>query len=290
MIKESELKKFISLAKEITNTLPKYNSKFSNRIYDNHQKIIILVFRQKLKMTYRSIARFLGFSYEARKLIGLNRVPDHSTLVKFAKRISASLLSSLIKIKEAEIVAVDSSGFETESMSYYYRSIYNAKDKQKTRRYAKLSIAIDAKKQFVLAQKIRLGPRNDNIDFKEILKHISAKFVVADKGYDSKTNRRFVLNNLKAYPHIPYRKLTGRNYERLGVPLKFDEKIYHQRSKVETVFSVIKRKYGSMIKSRSFETQKKEIICRLIAYNIDRQIILSVLIIGIHQSQNSREC
>ena len=74
-------------------------------------------------------------------------------------------------------------------------------------------------------------------------------------------------------------------YEKLGVPLKFDEKIYHQRSKVETVFSVIKRKYGSSVLSRSFETQKRELLLRMIAYNIDRKIILSLVIIGIHQSQ-----
>ena len=90
---------------------------------------------------------------------------------------------------------------------------------------------------------------------------------------------------MRAYPHIPYRKISGRNYERAGVPLKFNKKIYHQRSKVETVFSVIKRKYGSWILSKSFETQKKELLFRLVAYNIDRKIILSVLvIIGIHQS------
>jgi hypothetical protein len=47
---------------------------------------------------------------------------------------------------------------------------------------------------------------------------------------------------------------------------------------------VIKRKYGSWILSRSFETQKKEVILRMIAYNIDRKIILSFVIRGIHQS------
>ena len=118
------------------------------------------------------------------------------------------------------------------------------------------------------------------------MKNIKCKFVVADKGYDSKSNRYFVLRDMKAYPHIPYRKISGINYERAGVPLIFDEKIYHQRSKVETVFSVIKRKYGCFVLSKSFETQKKEILIRMIAYNIDRKLILSLVIIGIHQSPN----
>ncbi|PIN91422.1 hypothetical protein COU56_05265, partial [Candidatus Pacearchaeota archaeon CG10_big_fil_rev_8_21_14_0_10_31_9] len=61
--------------------------------------------------------------------------------------------------------------------------------------------------------------------------------------------------------------------------------IYHQRSKVETVFSVIKRKYGCFVLSKSFDTQKKELLFRMVAYNIDRKIILSLVIRGIHQSQ-----
>jgi len=89
---------------------------------------------------------------------------------------------------------------------------------------------------------------------------------------------------MKAYPHIPYRKISGRNYEKAGVLLIFDEKIYHQRSKVETVFSVIKRKYECFVLSKTFETQKRELLLRMIAYNIDRKLILSLVIIGIHQS------
>ena len=61
---------------------------------------------------------------------------------------------------------------------------------------------------------------------------------------------------MKAYSHISYGKMSGRTYEKAGVPLKFDKKIYHQRSKAETVFSVIKRKYGSFVLSKSFEIQR----------------------------------
>ena len=90
---------------------------------------------------------------------------------------------------------------------------------------------------------------------------------------------------MNAYPHIPYRKISGYTYERGRRKIKLNKKIYHQRSKVETVFSVIKRKYGSFILSKSFETQKKELLIRLITYNIDRKLIISLVIIGIHQSR-----
>ena len=285
MDKKSELFKFLVSARKLINKFPRYNSKFSNKIYDNHQKMIILVFRQKMRMTYRGIVKFFRFSGLARALLNLKCVPDHSTLVKFHKRIRTTMLDALLCKKKIKISAIDASGFETSHMSYYYANVWNRQDKRKYRRYLKVSIAIDTDSQYILSQKIRLGPRNDNIDFESVMKNVNCKYVVADKGYDSKSNRYFVLRNMKAYPHIPYRKISGRNYERTGVPLKFDNKIYHQRSKVETVFSVIKRKYGCFVLSKSFETQKKELLLRIIAYNIDRKIILSLtLIIGIHQS------
>jgi len=284
MFKQSELYKFLASARNLVSKIPKYNSKFSNKIYDNHQKMIILVFRQKMKMTYRGIVRFFKFSYLARALLNLKRIPNHSTLVKFHKRIRSTMIDSLLCKKEVITSAIDGSGFETSHMSYHYANVWNRQDKRKYRRYLKLSIAIDTDSQYILSQKIRIGPRNDHIDFDKVMKNVKCKFVVADKGYDSKKNRYFVLRNMKAYPHIPYRKISGRNYERAGVPLIFDKKIYHQRSKVETVFSVIKRKYGSWILSKSFETQKKELLFRLIAYNIDRKLILSLVILGFHQS------
>lgn len=284
MKKISELKTFLVSARKLINRIPKFSSKFSNKIYDNHQKMIILIFRQKMRMTYRGIVKFFRFSGLARALLNLKSVPDHSTLVKFHKRIKTAILDGLLCKKQVKTSAIDSSGFETNHMSYHYANVWNCQDKRKYRRYLKASIAIDTDSQYILSQKIRLGPRNDNIDFESVMKNIDCKYVVADKGYDSKSNRYFVLRKMKAYPHIPYRKISGKNYERAGIPLKFDKKIYHQRSKVETVFSVIKRKYGSFVLSRSFETQKKELLLRLVTYNIDRKIILSLVIIGIHQS------
>lgn len=241
-----------------------------------------------MKMTYRGIVKFFKFSGLARALLKLKSVPHHTTLVKFHKRIKASMLDSLLCKKHVKISAIDASGFDTCHMSYHYANVWNRQDKRKHRRYLKVSIAIDTDSQYILTQKIRLGPRNDHIDFVPVMKDVKCNYVVADKGYDSKKNRYFVLRDMKAYPHIPYRKMSGRTYERAGVPLKFDKRIYHQRSKVETVFSVIKRKYGSYALSHSYETQKKEVIIKMIAYNIDRKIILSTLVIvGFHQSRVS---
>jgi len=51
----------------------------------------------------------------------------------------------------------------------------------------------------------------------------------------------------------------------------FDGKHYQKRSKVETILSIIKRKYGSCLKTKSFDDQKKK------SYANDRLIKISAL-------------
>jgi len=39
----------------------------------------------------------------------------------------------------------------------------------------------------------------------------------------------------------------------------FDQARYHQRNKVETLFSVLKRKFGEALKARKYQEQIKEL-------------------------------
>ncbi|AKB49499.1 Mobile element protein [Methanosarcina barkeri str. Wiesmoor] len=50
----------------------------------------------------------------------------------------------------------------------------------------------------------------------------------------------------------------------------FDKKVYNSRSVVETVFSIIKRKFGEIVKARKFYNQVKEIKIEMIVYNIKK--------------------
>ena len=43
---------------------------------------------------------------------------------------------------------------------------------------------------------------------------------------------------------------------------------YHVRSNVESTFSMIKRKFGEALKSKSYEGQVNEVLCKVIAHNI----------------------
>ena len=45
---------------------------------------------------------------------------------------------------------------------------------------------------------------------------------------------------------------------------------YHQRSQVESVYSVLKTVFGNHLTSRRRKAQRRELMCRVVVYNIDR--------------------
>ena len=269
MAKDSNYLKFIDEASELVKSIPRHFSRFSNKIFNNHQHIILLVLKQKLRTTYRGLIEILKVAETLRLAIGLKRIPHHTTLVKFAKKIGKGILHLLFPAKIASKVAIDYSGFELEAKSYYYRKKFFMFSKR--RNFMRTCLLVDTDKQLILDHVINRKQGNDNTEFVKLLENADVDYVTADKGYSSKKNRKLVLYKLCAMPVIPYKKTEGVYRINNGSKkLKFDEKIYHQRSKIETVFSVLKRRYSSTLRGRTYLSQQKELILRLIAYNVDR--------------------
>ena len=104
-----------------------------------------------------------------------------------------------------------------------------------------------------------------------------------DKGYDSEEIHELIRDTLNSCSLIPVRnrkrkRISG--YYRRRLAQAFDDEKYHQRNKVETVFSVLKRKFGEVLKARKYRLQVKEIKIKIILYNISRMIsTLSSLIL-----------
>ena len=59
---------------------------------------------------------------------------------------------------------------------------------------------------------------------------------------------------------------------------EFDEDIYHYRNLVETMFSVLKRKYREELRATKYRNQVKEVKFKLLIHNIDRAISVSIII------------
>ena len=90
--------------------------------------------------------------------------------------------------------------------------------------------------------------------------------------YNQSNTQRRRLNKKRRNWRKNYRKIAAK---------QFDEKLYHQRSKIETIFSMVKRKYNPQIKAKSRETQIQEGYHKLLTHNLDRLCkIISTLLEG----------
>ena len=67
---------------------PAYSSKFSRRDYTLHQLFALLALRELLKVDYRGLEQILKEWAELRQVLGLDEVPDHSTLQRAARRVA----------------------------------------------------------------------------------------------------------------------------------------------------------------------------------------------------------
>jgi len=151
--------------------------------------------------------------------------------------------------------------------------------KTRTRRFLKLTIGVELKKQLVTSVKIRRGPCDDNRDFKPVVRKAHAikpiKVGIGDKGYDDEENHEFLREELHADSIIPARYQDVQVWRTRGRYRKemkrgYSKKKYHQRSKDETVFSVIKRTMGDEVRSVKTRAQNNEMRFRVMAYNAAR--------------------
>lgn len=109
-----------------------------------------------------------------------------------------------------------------------------------------------------------VNPRKDLTD---------VKLFIADSGFDSNENME--------YTHMPLIKRGGKlsNPKRKAYDEDFktlnSQKLYRKRWKIESVNSVIKRKFGETIYARKDSNKKKELILKGFIYNIHRFQVLN---------------
>ena len=242
---------------------PRWLHHFGPKKYEFWQHAIALLVKQECRLSYRRTTRLLS------SLGWL--VPTYSALAKMVKRLPLDLWQRLLAAtcQPAWLAAVDGTGLSRTSASpYYVKRI----DREPDKRFVKLSIMVDTRRKKVLALHVRAKPAHDIKDVKQLLKLAPTPGkLLADKAYDAEWLHELAFSK-GITTMIPIRKGTFRGFYRHKMLRLFRKRTYNRRSMVESVFSALKRKYGSSVSCRTARTQRAEVYCRAILHNITTAI------------------
>jgi len=275
--------------------IKKYSSKFSNRIFDNYQLIILLCLKQKEGVGYEAfMEEELIEMPHVVEYLQLGAIPHPDTLNKFANRIKQTVLDLVLLQTTARtgikklILGQDGTGFKARKTSSYYtfRIEYckrtrkkkrgRPRTRRKRRKYLYVQIMVELRTQMPLGISISRKPSGDAKKFAPVAKKVmklgkSVKVVCLDKGYDDEKVHEFIREVMEALSIIPARNNDVPIYKTSGWYRKqmkrgYSKRTYFMRNKNETVNSVVKRKYGDSTLSMTWRNQNKEIFFRLIFY------------------------
>ncbi|MFA6319615.1 MAG: transposase [archaeon] len=257
-------------------------SVFSKTMYGNHKLMYLVLYKEKLNLSWDRFIEHCNETHLYRQL-GIKKMPVKSTFIKFVQRTPKNLfeefVSACVKLLNLKDVigAIDGTGFSNTNPSHYYQKRI---DGAEVKNYTKTVFLTDIKTKLILGVQTQSDHTHETTHFKLMVEQLASclKTILADKGYDSMSNRKFCWNqNIDV--HIPFRKFSGqqRKYglkdkysaKRRRAIKKFDKTLYNKRALIESVNSAIKQTLGGFVRARSTSNQQKTVTIKAITYNIE---------------------
>ncbi len=250
---------------------------------DFKEMIYCCIMRSYYGKSSRRSVSFLDYAI-ARGYI--SKKPHFNTILNYYKDESITpILKYLIEksgipLKDFELdFAVDSSGFSTSLFGRWLDVRMQSPGKRRI--YKKAHVTSGVKTNIITAIEVTPGYYADSPQFKNLIRITSKTFKIreisADKAYSSRKNLQAVLS-LGAIPYIPFREdATGKSRGAMiwGIMKKYYDthrehfmEHYHKRSNAESVFAMMKRKFGLHLYSKSEVGQANEILCKALTHNI----------------------
>jgi hypothetical protein len=271
-----------------TRALPPYRSRFSKHQFTQPQLLAVLCLMRYEDWTFREAEVRLSEHRELRQALQLQTVPDYITLYRFLKRlddetIERGLGETVRRLRGGRrrvrvSAALDGTGLSPNAVSTFFirRMEQHARGMTRHRHWLKWLIVADLKQQILLAQRARQGPWCDTralpslVDAAGQLAPIG--LVLADAEFDSEANHQHIRRRWGARSIIPANPRRGvpEGAIRNQMYRAFPQKEYRQRAKIETIFSVIKRKLSSRAPGRSLASQIRQALLLGLAYNLYR--------------------
>lgn len=236
--------------------------------------------------------RFICDLTDARAKGYIQKVPHFNSIFNYLELPAMTpVLTDLITESSLPLAAVesdfgvDSTGFGTTRFTTWFNTKYG--DVRDQHDWVKTHICAGLNTNVVTAVQISERYAHDAPFLPQLVQTTAESFnvqrVMADKGYSSRDNLKFV-EQIGATPYIAFKRNAkpdanrcfNRSKENTWTrmyhlySLHRDEFLaqYHKRSNIESTFMAIKAKFGDAVRSKTPVAQANEVLCKILCHNI----------------------
>jgi transposase len=231
-----------------------------------------------------SARRFMTDLTEAHASGHIGKLPCYNSIFNYLENpeltpiLTDLIVKASVPLRALETtIAVDGSGFALSRFDRWYDHKYGKVRSE--HQWVKANIAVGVNTQVVTAIEMADQAANDTPFLPALVDKTAENFdikeVLADKGYCSIVNVEKILS-VGADPFVMFRKdvtgwsggLFAKAYHFFAIYRQEFLQSYHQRSNVESAFSMIKRKFGDSVRSKTETAAKNEVLCKVVCHNI----------------------
>jgi IS5 family transposase len=230
-----------------------------------------------LDLPYRRLLDVLYEMPRISRILGLEvtQLPDFSTVCAGMQDLKMPIWRDFLRLSAelhdtGEIQAIDATGMDRVAASQHY-----AKRTNYTFKAVKTTTLIDCKTGAILDIHCSMKqPHDSQVAWQVLTRNLDKLNVVtADKGYDWELLRQ-KLQSVGVKPVIKHREF---GWNGVANNVLIDDTTYHQRSNVESTFFAIRRKYGEIVRARSWYVQFRELVLKCAVRNVELTLSASNL-------------
>jgi transposase len=231
-----------------------------------------------------SARRFISDLREAHERGRVSQLPHFNSVLNVLDNENTTpILTDLIRQSSLPLAAVesqfavDSSGFSTCRYTKWVDEKYGYNRQEAD--WVKAQVCIGTKTQIVTAAVIGEKDSADCPQFEPLVNATAKNFAIgeisADKAYLSH-DKLDLVNGLGAVPFVPFKSNSQRGGSEIWRRMYFYFMVnredflehYHRRSLIETAFSMIKRKFGDSLRSKSDTSMRNEALAKILCHNL----------------------
>jgi transposase len=274
---------FQTLLRDLCENLPDRPKTNGRQWLKMSDAIFAAVFKVYCGMSAR---RFMSDLREAHERGYISKIPCHNSVLNVFESpevfpiLRALVEKSATPLKSLESnFACDSTGFSGCRFDRWFDHKWGKPQQKTLRVWVKAHCMTGTKTNCITAVEIFDQYANDGVQLPKLLATTAQQFnvreVSADLAYSTHGNLE-TIDALGASPLIPFKinasAVSGGLWAKMFHYFQLQRESflarYHQRSNVESTFSMIKRKFGDSLRSKSDVSMKNETLCKFIAHNI----------------------